>query len=310
MQVFVVGNISVDETYIINDLPGKGASIHGIKTHQDLGGKGANQAIILSRCAINTTLIAALGNDSQGQWCREIIKQEPLSLLPELAGECRTDTSLILTCADGDNANITTTTAADYLSLENIEQALLFAQPADLLLQQGNFSVEKTAAVFTLAREKGLTTVFNPSPVKMAFKRLLPLVDILIVNQLEAQLLGDAEDIALAAANLLNDGVKQVVVTLGAEGAMLLDTHGLQRVPAQPVSVVDTTGAGDTFLAVTIASALRHAGRITAQDLKRAARASAITIGRVGTLSAFPTPGELAEILKSVAEVGDCGQRD
>lgn len=298
MQVFVVGNISVDETYIIDDLPDKGASIHGIKTHQDLGGKGANQAIILSRCAINTTLIAALGNDSQGQWCREIIQLEPLSLLPKLAGDCRTDTSLILTCADGDNANITTTTAADYLSLDSIEQALQFAQPADLLLQQGNFSVEKTAAVFTLGREKGLTTVFNPSPVKTAFNQLLPLVDILVVNQLEARLLGDAEDITLAAANLLNTGVKQVVVTLGARGAMLLDEDGLQRVSAQHVAVIDTTGAGDTFLAVMLASAIQHAGRVTAQDLQRAARASAITIARVGTLSAFPTQAELAEILK------------
>lgn len=298
MQVFVVGNISVDETYLINELPDKGASIHGIKTHQDLGGKGANQAIILSRCAINTVLVAALGDDNQGRWCQEIINREPLTLRPEMPGQCRTDTSLILTCADGDNANITTTTAADYLSINDIEQALLFSRPADLLLQQGNFSVEKTAAVFSLAREKGLTTVFNPSPVKSAFSRLLPLVDILIVNQLEARMLGDSEDTALAAANLLSAGVKQLVVTLGAGGAMLLDADGTQSVPAAAVSVADTTGAGDTFLAVMLASALQHAGRLTPQDLRRATRASAITISRVGTLSAFPTQSELAEILK------------
>ncbi|WP_369790715.1 PfkB family carbohydrate kinase [Rouxiella sp. WC2420] len=298
MQVFVVGNISVDETYLINELPDKGASIHGIKTHQDLGGKGANQAIILSRCAIKTTLIAAIGNDSHGHWCKEIINHEPLTLLPKKPGDCRTDTSLILNCADGDNANITTTTAANYLHLDDIQQAFLLSAPEDVVLQQGNFSFEKTAAVFTLAREKKLTTVFNPSPVKPAFTQLLPLVDVLVVNQLEAQLLGAAEDIPLAAANLLNAGVKQVIVTLGAQGSMLLDAQGMHQVPAESVTVTDTTGAGDTFLAVMLACAIQRESHITPDDLRRAARASAITISRTGTLSAFPTQSELAEILR------------
>lgn len=298
MQVFVVGNISVDETYLINELPEKGTSIHGVKTHQDLGGKGANQAIILSRCAIATTLIAAIGNDSHGQWCKEIINQEPLTLLPEIPGNCRTDTSLILNSADGDNANITTTTSAEYLSIEDIQHALAFSHAEDIVLQQGNFSYEKTAAVFKLAREQGLITVFNPSPVKVAFTQLMPWVDILVVNQLEAQLLGDNHQILLAAANLLGAGVKQVIVTLGAQGSLLLDATGQQQVAAEEVKVTDTTGAGDTFLAVMLASAMQRDGHVTPDDLRRAARASAITIRRVGTLSAFPTQQELAEILR------------
>lgn len=298
MQVFVIGNISVDETYLINDLPQKGSSIHGAKTHQDLGGKGANQAIILSRCGISTTLIAAAGNDSQGFWCKDKIEQERLTLRPSLLGNCRTDTSLILNCADGDNANITTTTAADALSINDIEQALLLSKPGDVVLQQGNFSHQKTEAIFTLARQKGLTTVFNPSPVKDTFAELLPLIDILVVNQLEAQRLGHADDILLAAHALLNAGVGQVVVTLGAEGSMLLNATGVTRADAESVSVKDTTGAGDTFLAVMLASSLLRQSLLTAADLHRAARASSITIGRTGTLSAFPTQIELVQILK------------
>jgi len=298
MQVFVIGNISVDETYLINDLPQKGSSIHGAKTHQDLGGKGANQAIILSRCGINTTLIAAIGNDNQGHWCKEKIEQERLTLRPNSPRDCRTDTSLILNCADGDNANITTTTAADALSINDIEQELLFSKPGDVVLQQGNFSHQKTEAIFSLARQKGLITVFNPSPVKNTFAELLPLIDILVVNQLEAQLLGNTADCILAAHALLNAGVGQVVVTLGAEGSMLLNGTGLTHVAAEPVSVKDTTGAGDTFLAVMLASSLLRQSSLAAIDLQRAALASSITIGRTGTLSAFPTQFELAQMLK------------
>ena len=297
MQVFVVGNISVDETFLIDELPAKGASIHGVKTHQDLGGKGTNQAIILSRCGIKTTLIAAVGNDSQGKWCHEKIASENLALVPSSPRDCRTDTSLVLNCADGDNANITTVTAANVLSLDDINQAMSFSNSGDVVLQQGNFSVEKTAAVFTLARKKGLTTVFNPSPVKRAFAQLLPLTDILVVNQLEVRLLSGENEILPAAKALLNTGVSQVVVTLGAEGALLLNAQGLQRIAAPPVKVADTTGAGDTFLAVMLASTLRGQSPISAKDMRRAAKASAITIGRIGTLSAFPTRQELAELL-------------
>src|SRR5471030_1040271 len=120
MHVFVVGNIGVDQTYLIDELPEKGASIPGRKISQDLGGKGANQAIILARCGINTTLIAACGNDASGVWCRDKISQESLSLFPTHPVDCVTDTSIILNSADGDNANITTSSAADSLSIDLI----------------------------------------------------------------------------------------------------------------------------------------------------------------------------------------------
>lgn len=73
MRVYVTGNITVDETGPFGYTE-KGASIHGIKVSQDIGGKGANQAIILSRCGIDTRLIAATGNDSNGEWIRQQIK--------------------------------------------------------------------------------------------------------------------------------------------------------------------------------------------------------------------------------------------
>ncbi|MGE9551348.1 ribokinase [Erwinia amylovora] len=286
MRVYVTGNITIDETWAIPDIPTKGSSIHGHKVSQDIGGKGANQAIILSRCGIPTTLIAATGNDSNGSWIREKISSETLQLLPAFSLSCHSDTSIIFNSADGDNAIITTTTAADSLSLETLTQALTEASPGDILLQQGNFSFEKTRDLFELAKARGMTTVFNPSPVKPAFAQLWSLVDIAVMNQTEA-------------AQLQPVGVKTLVITHGSRGVWLTTAEQQLHCPAEPVQAVDSTGAGDTFLAVMLASALLRQLPIDKLALTHASRAAAITVSRHGTWSAFPQPHKLAALLQN-----------
>ncbi|MCX0501667.1 ribokinase [Erwinia billingiae] len=286
MRVYVTGNITVDEIWSIPDIPTKGSSIHGNKTSQDIGGKGANQAILLSRCGIETILVAAIGNDSNGKWIKEQMLAEPLQLLPETLFPCHSDTSIIFNSADGDNAIITTTTAADSLSLTEITQALSAAQPGDVLLQQGNFSVEKTRGLFEFANARGMITVFNPSPVKAAFAELWSLVDIAVLNQHEAALLKP-------------EGVKMLVVTHGSQGALLKTPDNEAFCSAIPVTAVDSTGAGDTFLAVMLASALLRKSEIDMLALTHASKAAAITVSRPGTYSAFPSIVELSAILQN-----------
>ncbi|MBN7123275.1 ribokinase [Erwinia billingiae] len=286
MRVYVTGNIAVDEIWSIPDIPTKGSSIHGNKTSQDIGGKGANQAILLSRCGIETTLVAAIGNDSNGKWIKEQMLAEPLQLLPDTLFPCHSDTSIIFNSADGDNAIITTTTAADSLSLTGITQALSAAQPGDVLLQQGNFSVEKTRGLFAFAKARGMITVFNPSPVKAAFAELWSLVDIAVLNQHEAALLKP-------------EGVKTLVVTHGSQGALLKTPDNEAFCPAIPVTAVDSTGAGDTFLAVMLASALLRHTEIDKLALTHASQAAAITVSRAGTYSAFPSISELTALLQN-----------
>lgn len=286
MRVYVTGNIAVDEIWSIPDIPTKGSSIHGNKTSQDIGGKGANQAILLSRCGIETILVAAIGNDSNGKWIKEQMLAEPLQLLPETLFPCHSDTSIIFNSADGDNAIITTTTAADSLSLTEITRALTAAEPGDVLLQQGNFSIEKTRGLFEFAKARGMITVFNPSPVKTAFAELWSLVDIAVLNQHEAALLKP-------------EGVKMLVVTHGSQGALLKTPDYEAFCPAIPVTAVDSTGAGDTFLAVMLASALLRKSEIDKLALTHASKAAAITVSRPGTYSAFPSIVELSALLQN-----------
>ncbi len=99
------------------------------------------------------------------------------------------------------------------------------------------------------------------------------------------------------ASVLLASGVGQVVLTLGAAGAQLLSVGHSETVPAQACRVVDTTGAGDCFMATALASAALRAAPLDARGLRHAAAAAAVTVSRLGTVTAFPTPAELAGIL-------------
>lgn len=284
MRVYVTGNITVDETWSIADIPKKGTSIHGNKVSQDIGGKGANQAIILSRCGIDTCLIAATGNDSNGIWIRRQLLTESLELLPTENFNGHSDTSIILNSADGDNAIITTTAAADAFDVDVIIQHLRKATAGDILLQQGNFSLAKTRALFLLAKARGMITVFNPSPVNADFAELWPLVDVAVVNQSEAE-------------QLQPHGVKTLAITHGSAGAWLVSNGQRQFCPSVPAAALDTTGAGDTFLAVMLASALLRGTSPDMLALTHASQAAAITVSRRGTHSAFPTADELASLL-------------
>ncbi|MCU0902103.1 MAG: ribokinase [Cypionkella sp.] len=290
MRAFVIGNVALDEAVTVDDLPAFGASIHGQAGQTDLGGKGANQAIVLGRAGVPCRFCAAIGEDSRADDIRLRLAAEPLETdLVRIAGVA-SDFSIILRTASGDNAVITTNAAASGLTPDAACAALAGATKDDLLVLQGNLSAETTIAALRQARQVGMRTALNPSPLRPFFGALWPLVNMAFVNESEAAALGGID--ALLAA-----GVPQVVLTLGAHGARLVTTSGNTLVPAAPCKVVDTTGAGDCFLSTALASAALRGVAMDPRALRHAAAAAAITVSRPGTGAAFPTKAELAEIL-------------
>ncbi|MFC6486571.1 ribokinase [Nitratireductor sp. GCM10026969] len=296
MQAFVIGNVTVDETIAIDDWPKPGASILGAQTARDLGGKGCNQAIVMARCGVPTTLVAAIGEDFRAATIRDVLGHEPVAChLIQIDGRA-SDFSTILTTPDGENAIVTTTDCANHLSAAEAHAGLNEAAAGDLAILQGNLGKGTTTIALQTAREKGMVTAFNPSPLRPYFGQLWPLIDIAFVNQGEARALTGADE-AEAARRLLAQGVRSVVVTLGANGALLVDADGAVHIPGVACNVIDTTGAGDTFMAVALASAVLRATALDRRAISDAGAAAAITVGRRGTHSAFPSAGELQAIL-------------
>lgn len=297
MHAYVIGNVAMDETILVDRWPAAGASIFGRQGSSDLGGKGANQAIVMARCGLPTSLVAPVGDDSRATTISERLAAEPVqSRLVQLAGRA-TDFSIILTTPDGENAIVTTTEAAENLGAEDALAALAQAEAGDMAVFQGNLNEATTEALLREARCRGMATAFNPSPLRPSFPALWPLVDIAFLNEGEARALTGVEGEA-AAAVLHGRGVGEVVLTLGQGGALLSRSGDVAiRVPAISTSTVDTTGAGDTFMGVALASSLLRGTRVDELALGHAAQGSALTVSRKGTTSAFPTIEEMSAIL-------------
>lgn len=297
-QAFVFGNAAMDEVFLVRGLPAPGESVLGTAGHTGLGGKGANQAIALSRAGVPTTFVAAVGVDRYARKIRETASREALDVVflerPELA----TDRSIILAQAGGDNAIVTTNDCAASVSVAECVPVLDGARPGDAVLLQGNLRVEVTAALCRECRDRGLFLVLNPSPFDRRFAEIVSLADALFVNETEARgLTGRARVDAIEA--LLRMGVKQVVLTLGAEGAMLGSGGEVFHVPAASVEVVDVTGAGDCFEGVAVGSAMRRGARIDEAALHHAMQAAAHTIRSVGASASFPGPEAIARLMSA-----------
>jgi ribokinase len=161
---------------------------------------------------------------------------------------------------------------------------------------QGNLSLEATRAALAAARGAGARTILNPSPIQPGFIDLPPLADLLVVNEGEAARLGAAGEPRAAAEALRRAGAAAVALTVGARGAIFADETGVIDAPAPEVTVVDTTGAGDTFTGV-LAGALYHHRLAPNAALLAANAAAALTVRRMGTWTAFPSREEIAALL-------------
>jgi ribokinase len=297
VRAHVIGNVAVDETISVSTMPEAGASILGREETRDLGGKGANQAVVMGRTGLPTTLVAAVGEDFRAQTIRNQLAPEPIEAkLIALAGRS-SDFSIIFTTPDGENAIVTTTDSAGSLTPRDAIAALDGASAGDLIVLQGNLSEATTLGLLQEARRRNLVTAFNPSPLRPYFGAFWPLVDIAFLNRGEAESLTGSSD-GTATDRLLQSGVRHVVLTLGSDGALLASRNAaIATIPAVATKAIDTTGAGDTFMAVALASAALRGVELDSRAISHAASASALTVSRRGTRSAFPTNEEMRSIL-------------
>ena len=290
----VLGNVTIDEAMAAESWPSAGQTVVVGPPRRDLGGKGANQALMLSRSGAPVRFVAAVGHDAEAEWIASRLRE--LALEAELARvKAATDRSLIFVSPTGENAIASTIGAAAALTGEFARKAAGALGPGGLLLMQGNLSWEATRAALAAARAAGARTAFNPSPLQPGFSALLPLIDLLVVNEGEAERLGGAGEPEAVAQALRRAGVGAVALTLGERGSLFVDEMQAIRTPALPARVVDTTGAGDAFAGVLV-GALYHRRLAPLAALAAATAAAALTVQRPGAASAFPSREELDAI--------------
>lgn len=291
MTVWVVGNVTEDHTFAVDRLPRAGETRLARSHRTELGGKGLNQALILARADIATRLVAPIGRDAPGRAARAMVAAEiPGATLIET--DAPTDRSIITVAEGGENSILSTAAAARSMTPAAAVAALADLSPGDTVLLQGNLTRPTTRSVLELARARRAATVANPSPIEWDWTPLWPLLDLVFVNAPELAHLSGARDTTGGCRALLDLGLRELVVTLGADGALAASREGTVSVSAIAVEPVDTAGAGDTFCGAYLAATLR--GRSPEAALGIAASAAALTVGRPGTHGAFPDRTELS----------------
>ena len=300
MTVVVVGNAMVDVAYQVERLPGSGETVLARERTVDVGGKGLNQAVIARRAGAEVRFCAGLGGDPAAGIIRACLEAGGLSTAWLVSMPCATDESIVYVARAGENCIVSTDEAARHLAPTHTEGVLSGVAPGDVLLLQGNLSREVTGMCLARAREAEATTILNPAPIAFDYTGLWPMVDIAILNQIEAQTLTGEVEIDTATAVLRSRGTGKVVVTLGPEGALVQEELGLpQHVPAPAVTAVDTTGAGDVLAGVVAAGIDRGLPLLSAVRWAIAAASHKVT--RRGTSSGFPTSDELAALAPAMA---------
>lgn len=297
MRLHVVGNVCLDTSFRLPRLPRPGETLNALTAIEGLGGKGANQAVAAARSGADVCLWSALGSDELADRLIRML-QSDLDTDRLIRLPYPTDRSMILIDEAGENAIVSAAAcvrAFDPLSQTNLQARW---QAGETLLLQGNLPWEVTAACLQHAKRSGIVTVLNASPLPESHIDDLSDVDLVIVNQGEASALTGFDDHGEAAHMLLDKGAGRVIVTLAGEGSLILDAKDGApiKLPAQATAVVDTSGAGDCF-AGTVAGLLTR-GKSLVQAATVATRAAAISVGRLGTLAAYPTRAEFSELLK------------
>lgn len=314
-KAVVVGNAALDELFSVARLPRPGESILGGARHVGLGGKGANQAIALARTGIETTFVFAIAEDWAGDLIQEALAKEPVKLRPVHLDHGASDRSLIFQQPGGDNQIITTHAAAHALPLDACLTALSRTKPSndslddnlddsrDVLLLQGNLTLETTASLIAHAKSQNRRVIFNPSPYQSGFNDLLADINVLFLNTVEARLMTGKQDRAALEA-LLARGPDQVVMTQGADGVLLTTPKEIVHIEAVPanrvdVTTLDVTGAGDCFEGVTVGSSLRRGDDIDARAVRHGVQAASIAISRLGAASSYPSEEELRSLCRA-----------
>lgn len=305
-RVCVVGSLSYDLVMQVPRRPQKGETIIGTAFNTFVGGKGNNQALAAARCGARVSFVGKVGKDSFGDQIQEKLNETGVDCRflfrdPEVG----TGIADILVDADGDNSISIAPQANGRLTPADIDAARDVIALSKYMLLQLEIPLATVIHACKLAKQLKLTVILNPAPAPEGGlpDELLQNVDIIVPNQTEAELLTGIKVVDIGSAieagkALQARGLKQVIVTLGEMGSLLVDEHAVAHMtPAFEVTVKDTTAAGDAFCGSLLAALARGDSMTDAMIYASAAGGLATT--KLGAEPSLPTWEEVQELAKS-----------
>lgn len=283
--IVVFGSMNMDLMVRVARAPRSGETLHGRSFFTNPGGKGANQAVACARQGARVAMVGCVGEDDFGQTLRDALAEDGIDTANVRCVAGSTGVAVVMVDDEGEN-RITIIPGANDLVRADAE-----ALAGQYLLLQFEVPMPEVALAAKIMRGKGATVVLNPAPVSQLPDELWSLVDVLVLNEIEAAELSglpvaDPANAAAAATSLRRRGPPTVIVTLGSQGVLVADEAGCRHFPALEVQVVDTTAAGDTFIGAMCAA--RAAGQSMDAAVQRGIEAAAICVTRAGAQASIP----------------------
>lgn len=301
-RIAVVGSYATGLTMRVHRLPSRGETLLATGYRADFGGKGSNQAVACARLGAKVSFVAKIGHDSFGDMAVRLYREEAINLESVMRiPDAPTGVGFIIVDEEGNNCITIDPGANNLLTAFEVSQCLSSLPTEAVVLTQLEIPVEAAGAAMARGRETGALTILNPAPVRTLPQSVLQLVDILTPNQTEAKVLtgrspDDAVNPETVARELIGSGVREVVMTLGEMGAMIVTATSSLQIPAIKVRVEDTTGAGDSFNA-GLALALARGERL--EDAVRfAVVTGGLAVTREGVIPSLPRRDEVLQFYR------------
>ena len=295
-KVVVFGSLNMDLMVKTPRMPMDGETLQGHSIQYLPGGKGGNQAVSCTRLGAQVRMLGQVGADANGATLIEALEKDGIDHSGVLQ-DPRVSTGVALVMVD-DAAQNRIVVIAGANGTVQFDEAHLTKQleMASFLVMQLELPLAQVCLAAQVAQRRGCRVVLNPSPVQPLPDALWPMIDTLIVNEVEAQAfthipVDSPRSAAIAAAALLARGPSRVVITLGSMGAVATDGQGCSHHPALAVKAVDTTAAGDTFLGAVLVT-LAQGGTLD-EGVALGIQAASLCVQRNGAQASIPARNEL-----------------
>ena len=291
-KITVIGSLNYDVILKIPRLPFKGETLTANGATFSAGGKGANQAVQAAKLKTPTYMVGCVGTDASADFLVNTAKEYGVNVdyIRKVPGS--SGMGVINAVEDGSVYACIVRGANFEVTKEDVDNAMPILKESGVCILQNEIPVEIIAYAIDKAKEAGCTVVLNASPAIELPEGCLSKVDILVVNEVEAEFychekIDSVEKAKTEIKKMAEKYNNNVIFTLGKDGAVAYENGTIEFIPAMKVDAIETTGAGDSYIGAVSHSIIE--GKSLIEACKFATKCSAITVCRMGAQPSMPT---------------------
>ncbi len=308
-DILVIGSLNADLVIRVPRFPAPGETLQGSDLVTVSGGKGANQAVATARLGASVAMLGRVGNDHFGDMLIKNLQQNHVDTkFVQRDDSAATGTAVIVVDEHGQNSIVLSPGANGKVTRDDVKKSGTNFSDAKIILLQHEIPFETVTYAVECAAAEKIVVILNPAPAREIPNDLLAKINFIIPNETELSLLvgrksapsagqpvSDLAVVETAARLLVTQGAQTVIVTLGANGALIVNKDGVKHIPSFKVNVVDTTAAGDAFIGGFAIALL--GGQSLEDAVQYASVCGALAVTKFGAQPSLPTADEVSKFM-------------